>query len=104
MITLTIKMMVIPEKRDEFLQTLTALIKKIRKERGCTKCSLFQDVSNADMLILDEEWESRRDLDHHMKSDRFRVLRGATSYLLSGDPEITISTVSNRAGMKALKL
>lgn len=104
MITLTIRMKVRSEKHDELVQTLTVLVKEIKREKGCLQCSFFQDLSDENILLLDEEWDDGKYLDNHLKSNNFKILRGATSYLLSEDPEITMSPAPDRAGMKELKI
>jgi hypothetical protein len=48
-----------------------------------------------------EEWETREDLDDHIKSDRFSVLLGTKS-LLCEPPQIEIHTVSNSEGMETI--
>ena len=92
------------EKHDELVQTLTILIEEIKKEKGCVQCSFFRNVTDENILLLDEEWEDREHMDKHLKSNNFKILRGATSYLLSEDPEITMATAPDRAGMKELKV
>jgi len=51
---------------------------------------------------LIQEWETREDLDDHLKSDRFSVLLGTKS-LLCEAPHIEIHTVSHSEGMETVK-
>jgi quinol monooxygenase YgiN len=104
MITLTIRLKVRSEKHNELVQTLTVLVKEIKKEKGCLQCSFFQDLTDENVLLLDQEWEDRKCMYKHMESNNFKILRGAASYLLSEDPEITMATAPDRAGMKELKI
>jgi quinol monooxygenase YgiN len=56
----------------------------VRKERGCVSSKFYRDVENENALCVFEEWESQADLDTHLRSDNFRVLRGALKLLNGG--------------------
>jgi quinol monooxygenase YgiN len=102
MIVSSTKIGVPPENRKEFLQTLQALIGRIRHERGCIKYNVYQDVENANAFIFIEEWETQADLYRHLRSDRFGVLLGALR-LLSDTSEIKFSMLSQPSEIEAFK-
>jgi len=93
MLIVIIKMTALPEKCLELKQTILALIEPTRKEKGCLRCDVFEDIENENSFCLVEYWESRKDLDDHKLSHRFAVLMGTRS-LLSREPEIMINEVS----------
>ena len=97
MIIVKITMNALPEKRKEVLQTLLSMIEAIRLEKGCSNYQIFQCIEDENVFCLIEEWETREDLEHHMRSDRFGVLMG-TKILLNDHPDIQIHTVSNSEG------
>ena len=99
MIILTMKMNVRPEKRDELLQTIFALIPPTRKEKGCLSYHAFLSIEDENEINLVEEWESQEDLNNHFLSDRFSALIGAQS-LLNKPLGIRIITASSTAGME----
>jgi quinol monooxygenase YgiN len=90
------------EKRTEVMQTLLSMIEPTEKERGCLSCHGFRDIEDKNGFDLVAEWESREDLDDHIKSDRFSVLLGTKS-LLCEPPQIEIHTVSHSEGMETVK-
>ena len=98
---LTVKMNVRPEKRDEMVQTLFALIQQTRKEMGCLNCHAYLSIEDENHINLVEAWESQEDLDYYLRSDRFSVLIGTRS-LLNKPPEIRIIAASHTAGMEAV--
>jgi quinol monooxygenase YgiN len=102
MVIVIMKMNVLPEKCLELKQTLLALNETTRKEKGCLSHNVFQDIENDNGLSLVEVWESRADLDEHLRSDHFTVLMGTRS-LLSRAPEITMSEVSHSAGWEVVE-
>ncbi len=93
MLIVIIKMTALPEKCLELKQTILALIEPTRKEKGCLRCDVFEDIENENSFCLVEYWESRKDLDDHKRSHRFAVLMG-TRNLLSTEPESMINEVS----------
>jgi quinol monooxygenase YgiN len=82
MILVIIKMNVRSEKRLELTQTIVSLIGSIRKDEGCKRSDFYQSMEDENELLLLEEWDTPESLKSHMKSGRFRVLRGTTSLLL----------------------
>jgi quinol monooxygenase YgiN len=96
-----IKMNVRIEKRTEVMQTLLSLIEPTENERGCLSCHVFRDIEDQNVFSLIEEWETRQDLDDHIRSDRFSVLLGTKS-LLSEPQQIEIHTISQSEGMEVI--
>ena len=81
MILVIIRMKVLPEKRMELSQTIASLIGSIRMEKGCICCDFSQSNEDENRLFLLEEWDTQENLKSHLKSERFRVLRGAMTLL-----------------------
>jgi quinol monooxygenase YgiN len=81
MVIFKIIMSALPSKRNELLQTLLSMIEAARQENGCRSHQVFQDIENNNVFCLIEEWETREDLENHMKSARFSVLLGARTLL-----------------------
>ena len=99
MIIVRIAMEALIEKRTEMMQTLLSMIEPAAKEKGCLRYEVFCDLEDHHMFSLIEEWETREDLDRHIRSERFSVLLGTKSLL--GKPlEMQIHTVSHSEGME----
>ena len=81
MILVTIRMKVLAEKRKELSQTIALLIGSIKTQKGCRRCEFYQSMENENGLCILEEWDTRKNLDSHLNSEHFRVLRGAKSLL-----------------------
>ena len=90
-----------PEKRKEFIQTLLSMIEPTLQEKGCLSYRVFKDVADENVFSLINEWKTREDLDHHMRSDRFSVLLG-TKILLTEQQNIQIHTISHSEEMEAV--
>lgn len=81
MILVVTRMKVISEKRMELSQTITSLSGFIRKEKGCECCECCRSIEDEDLLFLLEEWDTDEHLAAHLKSENFRVIRGAMNLL-----------------------
>jgi len=101
MIVVRIIMNVLPEKQKEVMQTLLSMIEPPRKESGYLSYGIFCDIEDKNVFNLISEWETRQDLDHHIRSGLFSVLLGTKS-LLCEPPQIEIHTVSHSEGMEAI--
>jgi len=100
-IIIRITMNVLIEKRTEVMQTLLSMIEPTENGRGCLSCHVSRDIEDKNVFSLIEEWETREDLDDHIKSARFSVLLGTKS-LLCEPPQIEIHTVSQSEGMEVI--
>ena len=61
--------------RTEAIAEITTIVLKLaaqsRKETGCVGYEVLQDMSNAEILVLIEEWTSVAALDAHNKTAHF---------------------------------
>ena len=101
MVLIIIRMKVLSEKRMELSQTIALLIGSIRTEKGCKRCDFCQSMENENELCLLEEWDTRENLKSHLRSERFRVLRGAMN-LLKEPYEMMFHTDFHPAGMEEI--
>jgi quinol monooxygenase YgiN len=101
MIIVRITMNVRPEKRKEVMQTLLSMIEPTRQEKGCLGYHVFQNTEDENSVSIIGEWETREDLDRHVRSDRFGILLGTKS-LLKEKQRILIYTISHSEEMEAV--
>ena len=101
MIIITIEIDVPPDKAKELLQTLMAISERIRMETGCIGCEFLKDVGDETRYRIIGKWKRKYDLNHHLRSEAFSVLRGAMS-LLQRQPKIRLDVVSCTKGMESL--
>jgi len=98
MILVFIRMKVLAEKRKELSQTIASLIGSIRTEKGCRRCDFNRSMEDENELCILQEWDTRKNLNSHLKSERFKVLRG-TMNLLQEPYEMVVYTGLDPAGM-----
>jgi len=102
MIVVRITLNALADKHLEVTQTLLSLIDPVGREKGCRNYNIFYDIHDKNHFCLLEEWETREDLDHHIRSCRFGVLLG-TKPLLREPLDIRINTISHLQGMEAVE-
>ncbi|MGE5444241.1 MAG: putative quinol monooxygenase [Ignavibacteriales bacterium] len=99
MIGATLRMIVLPEKREEFLRNIRGILEPTRVEPGCKSYHFYQDIENENAFILVEEWEAKASLDSHIHKDSYRILLNLMD-LLSEPPQISFNTISTTRGME----
>jgi quinol monooxygenase YgiN len=102
MLIIAATMAVRPDKHQELVQTVRALLGHVRQERGCVSSRFYLDVESENVFCLLEEWETQEDANNHLCSQSFSVLLGAMQ-LLSESPEMKCYVVSYTAGMEAIQ-
>jgi quinol monooxygenase YgiN len=101
MILVITRMNVLSEKRMELSQTIASLSGSIRMEKGCRRCDFCQSIEDENRLLLLEEWDTQENLMTHLKSEHFRVLRGAMN-LLKEPYETIFHTLFHPEGMEEI--
>jgi quinol monooxygenase YgiN len=90
-----------PDRRDEIVAMLLALIGPVSVATGCLKCRLFQDVVDENIVCWEEEWRTREDLYRHIASTQYRQILAALD-LASTQPEVCFEPVLDRRGMELI--
>jgi len=98
MTLLIIRMNVLSEKRMELSQTIASLSLSTRMEKGCERCDFCQSIEDENRFFLLEEWDTQENLKNHLKSEHFKVIRGAMN-LLQEPYEMMFHNVFHPAGM-----
>ena len=102
MIIVTLRIKVPPARRKDFLDSARLIIGPTKVQPGCINCRFYQDLDDPDIILFTEEWQSRKYLEHHIKSDSYRIILSLME--LSGEPpEIKINTISKTEGMEAIE-
>jgi quinol monooxygenase YgiN len=59
-------------------------------------------LNDPDAELYVEEWESRENLEHHIKSDLYRIILSLME-LFGEPPQIKLNTISNTEGLEAIE-
>jgi quinol monooxygenase YgiN len=94
-------MNVLSEKRMELSQAIASLSVSTRMEKGCQRCDFCRSIEDENRFFLLEEWDTQENLKKHLKSEHFKVIRGAMN-LLQEPFEMMFHTVFYQAGMEKI--
>ena len=101
MILVITRMKVHPEKRRELSHTIASLVSFTRMEKECRRCDVCQSMEDENRLFILEEWDIEENLMAHLKSENFRVFRGAIN-LLREPYEMVFHTLFSPVGMEEI--
>jgi quinol monooxygenase YgiN len=64
-----------PESREAYIKGARQLVAETRKEKGCISHEAHTGVSDPNLIVFVERWETREDLDAHARSPHLKVWR-----------------------------
>ncbi len=77
--------------KEAFLALGHEIVTETVKEEGCLTYELCQDINNANIMVMNEKWESTEALAQHSASAHFTRIIPLMSALLEKPIEVTIS-------------
>jgi quinol monooxygenase YgiN len=89
-------------RRKDFLDAARMFSGRCRVQPGCLSCRFYQELDNTDTAILIQEWDSRTNLNDHMRSNEFRIILSLME-LSSETPKFKLSTVFKTEGLEAIE-
>lgn len=72
MVIVTVKYIVKPEKKADFVETFNKLKPLVIAEMGCKVYYLTRDLYRDNCFFLYEQWNSKMDLDMHLKTGHMK--------------------------------
>ena len=101
MIVCTVRLLVSQTDRRQIITSLIPLIGWTRVQPGCRACHLLTDLEEPRAIVVMEEWDTRDDLDRHLRSKDYRRLLAAIE-LSQEAPEIHFDSVATRGGVEVI--
>ena len=98
----TLRIKVPRDQRNRFLDAARRVVGPTEVQPGCISCRFYQDVNDPDAVFLVEEWQTRKELDHHLNSQEYRIVLSLVD-MSEKTPEFKISTISKTEGLEALE-
>jgi quinol monooxygenase YgiN len=102
MVKATIRMTIPAKRRDGALEILTSVAERSRYEPGCIACRVYQDVEVESVIVLQQFWESREDMEKHLRSEEFRKVLLVVEMSLE-PPEIRFDEISASTGVETIE-
>lgn len=99
--TVTLRIKVPRDQRNNFLESARRVVGRTAVQPGCITCRFYQDINDPDAVFLVEEWETREELDKRLNSNEFRIVMSLVD-MSEEQPEFKISTIARTEGLEAL--
>ncbi|QXE02869.1 putative quinol monooxygenase [Terribacillus sp. DMT04] len=90
MIIIHARMSVKPEKKEEFLKEIDAVIEGSQAEAGNNSYDLYQDPKDANSLIMIENWKDMDAVQAHNNSSHFQKFSAAAKEMLSAPLDVDV--------------
>jgi quinol monooxygenase YgiN len=81
---------IFPDKVEELIVLAKKLVEATVKEEGCISYSMYQDIKDANILTMLEEWESTEALKKHSESEHFKTLVPEMAKLMEKPAELNV--------------
>jgi quinol monooxygenase YgiN len=102
MILANIRMKVSPQKRGEVLRILRSTAEGNRILPGCLSCRIYEDLQEVNVIMFEELWRSKEELEQHLRSDDYRKILLLMEMALQ-HPEVRFNNVSSSSGMETIE-
>ena len=102
MVVIKVSAEIVPQKRQEFLQVIEAMIVKAHEYGEEFSRTIYEEIGRQNIFCYLEEWTSREALEAHLKTDRFQALIGAME-VLGQIQDFKIISSTTIEGLEALK-
>lgn len=101
-IAATYKIFVPPDRQATILEALLSFVGPTEVKPGCLSCRVTQDVSDPEVIIYTEEWQSQDALESHIRSQRYHFLLTIID-LSRREPEVRFTTTAQEWGMEFIE-
>jgi quinol monooxygenase YgiN len=102
MVRSIIRMLIPLEKQSEALEILGSMIEQTQFEPGCVSCRIYRGVEDARAIMLEELWMSEEDVQHHLRSDKYRKVLLVVE-MAAEPPEIRFDIITHSGGVETIE-
>jgi len=102
MVISTIRMTIPVAKHNDALRILRSIAVQSRDEQGGLVYSVYKDIEDDKVLMIQGNWKSEENMGQHIRSDEYRNLLLVLEMSLK-QPEIRFDTISNSTGIETIE-
>jgi quinol monooxygenase YgiN len=102
MILSTVRLVVPLIKLREVIEFLNGMAEQTGVETGCIHCRLYRDSQEGGIIMLEELWSDKEDLNRHLRSNEYRKLLMMMETAVE-TPEIRFHTIVDTTGIETIK-
>ena len=98
----TIRMMIPMNKQSEALEILGGVSAQVQFDPNCISSRLYRGVEEMRAIMVEELWQSREDIMHHLQSDAYRRVLLVIE-MAEEPPEIRFDTIADSSGVEIIE-
>lgn len=98
----TIKMAIPFKKHNDALKILRSITLQTRDQPGCLGCTIYRDLEDKNVLVLQEKWEAEEHMALHVRSDDYRNLL-LVMEMSAREPEVRFDAISGTTGIENIE-
>jgi quinol monooxygenase YgiN len=102
MMMTSIKIILPRKHKKDVFEALVRFKQLTEISMGCISCHINRDVEKTNTITYSEEWQSRHDLEKHIRSPNYRQVLEIIELSVQ-EPEIKFFTVSKIEGLEVVK-
>jgi len=102
MVLSTIRMAIPVEKQNDALKTIRSIGLQTRDVPGCISYSIYKDLEDNNVLMLQTKWDNDSSLTLHIRSNIYRNLLLVLEMSFQ-QPEIIFDTISGSTGIETIE-
>lgn len=95
MVIQLVRVSIVPEQRDRWLELIRMNAAQTRAEEGCESYEIGEDVEAPNTFSIVERWTNLEAQYDHFRNPQFGELMGALRDVLAGPPEVSIHEVAS---------
>ncbi len=102
MIVGTLRILPLPKRRGEVLETLRSIQEPALAQPGCAACHVYEEQGPERAIVLVQRWESEAAIEAHIRSHMYDRVLGALE-LSSSPPEICFDRIVASEGIEFIE-
>ncbi|HOP47099.1 MAG TPA: antibiotic biosynthesis monooxygenase [Desulfobacteraceae bacterium] len=102
MVIATVRIVLMHKKKKEALKILHSVTELTQFKPGCINCHIYQDMENENTITLEEIWETKSDLERHIRSEQYRKILAVID-MSDEQPDINFNWISHTSGLEVVK-
>lgn len=92
-----------PGRTEALKNLLLSLVADSRREQACIQYDLHQSISDEQVFVFYEIWESQQGLDAHNAQPYIKAFQQSAKELLLDEPQVYLTAIVPRLGAAALR-
>ncbi len=91
-----------PDSGRQIQRAFRSLLSFVRLQTGCLACNVYLDLENPDAIVMEEKWQTARDLHRYIRSEHYRNVLELME-LSTVAPEISFCRVATIKGLELIE-